>query len=477
MSRSPRRPSARPRARAPRLAQLLQQRARPRRAPLAPSEQRAADLDGDVERRARAVSAWSSSRTARPGGRARASRRTARTSEVLPTPASPPTSTSRPPSRAVGLEHARGALLARGDRSTRPWADSDRRRPEPPRRVRLACMRAALIRELGALPEAAEADAPDGDDVVEVVAAPLNPIDLAVSRGVLATGHPELPYVPGCEAVGRTADGRLVWIFGGALGRTRTGRSRSARRSATRTRSRSPTAPTRLLAGGARDRRARGLAPVRLACAARGRRVGARARRDGLGRARRRPDGEAPGRGQGRRGGPEQGRARTGGSARSGRDAPTRRAGRPRRRVPGRVRRRRAELRLRSALGPAGRGCRRRRQPLAPRSSTSASRRERPRARLRAGAVQEPLDPRSHELLRAPRRAGRALLAARRATPMAGEIELEVERVPLEDVADAWQRQADGAGHEARRRALDSLGRPCRSTPPASSPGSRSCGR
>jgi NADPH2:quinone reductase len=53
-----------------------------------------------------------------------------------------------------------------------------------------------------------------------VLAAPINPIDLAVSRGVLATGHPELPYVPGCEAVGRSADGRTVWIFGGSLGRT-----------------------------------------------------------------------------------------------------------------------------------------------------------------------------------------------------------------------------------------------------------------
>lgn len=32
-----------------------------------------------------------------------------------------------------------------------------------------------------------------------------------------------MPYVPGCEAVGRTADGRIVWIFGGALGRTSNG--------------------------------------------------------------------------------------------------------------------------------------------------------------------------------------------------------------------------------------------------------------
>jgi len=83
-------------------------------------------------------------------------------------------------------------------------------------------MRAAVIRELNEAPELAEADEPTGE-VVEVVAAPINPIDLAVSRGVLASGHPELPYVPGCEAVGKTTQGRLVWIFGGALGRTANG--------------------------------------------------------------------------------------------------------------------------------------------------------------------------------------------------------------------------------------------------------------
>jgi NADPH2:quinone reductase len=79
-----------------------------------------------------------------------------------------------------------------------------------------------VIREVGALPEAAEVETPGGE-TVDVVAAPLNPIDLAVSRGILATGHPELPYVPGCEGVGRTSDGRLVWLFGGSLGRTRNG--------------------------------------------------------------------------------------------------------------------------------------------------------------------------------------------------------------------------------------------------------------
>jgi len=83
-------------------------------------------------------------------------------------------------------------------------------------------VRAALVREVGAVPEVGDASAPDGD-AIEVLAAPINPIDLAVSRGILATGHPELPYVPGCEAVGRTADGKVVWIFGGSLGRTANG--------------------------------------------------------------------------------------------------------------------------------------------------------------------------------------------------------------------------------------------------------------
>jgi NADPH:quinone reductase-like Zn-dependent oxidoreductase len=83
-------------------------------------------------------------------------------------------------------------------------------------------VRAALVREVGAVPEPGEAPEPDGD-VVEILAAPINPIDLTVSRGMLATGHPGLPYVPGCEGVGRTADGRIVWIFGGAFGRTANG--------------------------------------------------------------------------------------------------------------------------------------------------------------------------------------------------------------------------------------------------------------
>jgi NADPH2:quinone reductase len=83
-------------------------------------------------------------------------------------------------------------------------------------------MKAALIQEVGAAAGVGEVSEPSGE-TIEVLAAPINPIDLAVSRGVLATGYPELPYVPGCEAVGRTADGKVVWIFGGSLGRTSQG--------------------------------------------------------------------------------------------------------------------------------------------------------------------------------------------------------------------------------------------------------------
>ena len=106
-------------------------------------------------------------------------------------------------------------------------------------------MRAALIRSVGSAPEVGEAGAPEGADAVEVLAAPLNPIDLAVSRGILATGHPDLPYVPGCEGVGRTGDGRLVWLSAARSGGRRTARWPSVRRSATPSRSTSRTAPTR----------------------------------------------------------------------------------------------------------------------------------------------------------------------------------------------------------------------------------------
>jgi NADPH:quinone reductase-like Zn-dependent oxidoreductase len=67
-------------------------------------------------------------------------------------------------------------------------------------------------------------EAPElGDDALEVLAAPLNPLDRAVAAGQFYGGHPPLPYVPGCEYVGREAGGRIVWTFSGGLGLTRNG--------------------------------------------------------------------------------------------------------------------------------------------------------------------------------------------------------------------------------------------------------------
>jgi NADPH2:quinone reductase len=80
-------------------------------------------------------------------------------------------------------------------------------------------VRAARIVELGTPPEPADVAA---DGAFEVVAVALNPLDLAVAAGRFYGGHPPLPYVPGCEAVGRL-DGRRVYLFGEGFGTRRDG--------------------------------------------------------------------------------------------------------------------------------------------------------------------------------------------------------------------------------------------------------------
>jgi len=60
-------------------------------------------------------------------------------------------------------------------------------------------------------------------DGLAVVAVALNPLDLAVGSGGFYGGHPPLPYVPGCEAVARTPDGGLVYLFGEGRGVARDG--------------------------------------------------------------------------------------------------------------------------------------------------------------------------------------------------------------------------------------------------------------
>ena len=83
-------------------------------------------------------------------------------------------------------------------------------------------MRAALITELGRPPPVGAAPEPAGESL-DVLAAALNPLDRAVAAGQFYGGHPALPYVPGCECVGRESGGRVVWTFGGGLGLARNG--------------------------------------------------------------------------------------------------------------------------------------------------------------------------------------------------------------------------------------------------------------
>jgi NADPH:quinone reductase len=93
-------------------------------------------------------------------------------------------------------------------------------------------VRAARITELGRPPEPGEVDAPEpteGKALVEIAAVALNPIDLAIGAGGFYGGHPDLPYVPGSEAVARVVDapsfggGTRVYVNGDGLGLARDG--------------------------------------------------------------------------------------------------------------------------------------------------------------------------------------------------------------------------------------------------------------
>jgi len=81
-------------------------------------------------------------------------------------------------------------------------------------------LRAAQIQNVGTAPVVVDLDEPtpaDDEMIMELVAATLNPADLAVAGGRFPAGHPPLPYSPGMEAVG-TVDGRTVLAYGGGLG-------------------------------------------------------------------------------------------------------------------------------------------------------------------------------------------------------------------------------------------------------------------
>jgi len=76
-------------------------------------------------------------------------------------------------------------------------------------------MRAAVLHEHGAPPQAGEFDEPqegNGSVVIEVAAAGLNHVDLLIASGGFYTGPPPLPSVVGTDGVGRLADGRRVFF-------------------------------------------------------------------------------------------------------------------------------------------------------------------------------------------------------------------------------------------------------------------------
>jgi NADPH:quinone reductase len=82
-------------------------------------------------------------------------------------------------------------------------------------------MRAAVLRAYGSAPDVEERPAPDaptGHALVDVLAAPITPLDILCATGTSYFGTPALPYVPGVQGVGvvRAATslpaGTVVWF-------------------------------------------------------------------------------------------------------------------------------------------------------------------------------------------------------------------------------------------------------------------------
>jgi NADPH2:quinone reductase len=84
-------------------------------------------------------------------------------------------------------------------------------------------MKAAVIEEIGSLPVLKDIEEPPreaGQTLVEVTAAPINPIDISTAAGRYPGGSPDTPFVAGREAVGRVldsdtfAEGARVYVSG-----------------------------------------------------------------------------------------------------------------------------------------------------------------------------------------------------------------------------------------------------------------------
>ncbi|HEX4735070.1 MAG TPA: zinc-binding dehydrogenase [Thermoleophilaceae bacterium] len=74
-------------------------------------------------------------------------------------------------------------------------------------------MRAALVEQIGQSPvvgEVAEPQRGEGQALVQVTAAAVNPVDISTSLGKFYGGSPEVPYVMGRDAVGRVIEGETL---------------------------------------------------------------------------------------------------------------------------------------------------------------------------------------------------------------------------------------------------------------------------
>jgi NADPH:quinone reductase-like Zn-dependent oxidoreductase len=86
-------------------------------------------------------------------------------------------------------------------------------------------MRAAVLRRHGGPPEVGQHPVPrrrPGEALIQVTAAPVNPLDLLCASGTSYFGAPALPYVPGTQGVGVVTEaddipaGQRVWFSCGA---------------------------------------------------------------------------------------------------------------------------------------------------------------------------------------------------------------------------------------------------------------------
>jgi NADPH:quinone reductase-like Zn-dependent oxidoreductase len=80
---------------------------------------------------------------------------------------------------------------------------------------RIQLMHAAVVRTLGQPPEYGEFDEPpaaEGEVVVTMAASAVNPLTLSRAGGVHYSAHTAPPFVAGVDGVGRTSDGRRVYV-------------------------------------------------------------------------------------------------------------------------------------------------------------------------------------------------------------------------------------------------------------------------